>query len=273
MNEFLSGEKLYGNDFSLEKIEKWFEEESEAYANIDQKGKLPLDYSYNNLNIVHGFAKLPDKNFENVLGFGAARGNEIEPIIDNIRNLTIVEPSEQLVSKSIGNIIPNYVKPNSAGKLDFEEGTFDLITCFGTLHHIPNVGFVLGEMIRVLKPDGILLLREPIQSMGDWRFPRPGLTKNERGIPLKFFEKTFSAQPVEVISRSFCLSVTTHIKKIFGRFFKKPLQYYKPYILFDKFISGVLKFNLKYHPTKRIERIAPNSVFYVLKKTVVHKKI
>jgi len=266
MNEFLSGEKLYGNDFSPEQIEKWFEEESEAYANIDQKGTIPTDYTYNNLNVVHGYSKLPGKIFENALGFGAAWGNEIEPLIDHIKNLTIVEPSEQLVSKSIGPITPNYVKSNSDGKLDFEAGTFDLITCFGTLHHIPNVGFVLGEMIRVLKPEGFLLLREPVQSMGDWRSPRPGLTKNERGIPLKFFEKTFSTQPVEVISRSFCFTLTTHIKKIFGCFFKKPLQYYKFYILFDKFISGILKFNLKYHPTKPVERIAPNSVFYVLKK-------
>ncbi|WP_010663654.1 class I SAM-dependent methyltransferase [Marinilabilia salmonicolor] len=266
MNEYLTGRKLYGNNLEIDLIKKWYEEESEAYANIDHKGKTPSEYSYHNLNIVHGFSKLPAKRFNKVLGFGAARGYEIEPIIESIEHLIIVEPSEQLISKAIKHIIPEYVKPTPEGKLNFEDRTFDLITCFGTLHHIPNVGFVLSEMIRVLKPDGFLLLREPVQSMGDWRAPRPGLTKNERGIPLNFFETLFSSQPVEVISRSFCFSLTTHIKKVFGRLFQKPLQFYKPYVLFDKFISGILKFNLKYHPTKRIDRIAPNSVFYVLKK-------
>jgi SAM-dependent methyltransferase len=266
MNEYLTGRKLYGNDLSLEMIKKWYEEESEAYANIDHKGKVPTEYSYHNLNIVHGYSKLPAKGFKKVLGFGAARGYEIEPIIDTVEHLTIVEPSEQLVSKAIQHIVPEYVKPTPEGRLNFGNDTFDLITCLGTLHHIPNVGFVLSEMIRVLKPDGYLLLREPVQSMGDWRIPRPGLTKNERGIPLNFFETVFDAQPVDVISRSFCFSLTTHIKKVFGRFFPKPLQFYKTYVVFDKFISGILKPNLKYHPTKRIDRIAPNSVFYVLKK-------
>ncbi len=266
MKEFFTGENLYGNDFSSEEIKKWFEEESEAFANLGQKAKVPKSNTYHNLNIVHGFSRLPNKSFEYVLGFGAAWGHEIEPIIRKVKNLTIIEPSEQLVSKSIQHIMPDYIKPNSNVQLMFQDNTFDLITCFGTLHHIPNVGVVLSEMIRVSKPDGFLLLREPIQSMGDWRFPRNGLTKNERGISLAFFEKTFSNQPVIIISRSFCFSLTHHFKKIFGRFLTKPLHYYKAYILFDKFISGLLRYNLKYHPIKPIDRIAPNSVFYVLKK-------
>jgi ubiquinone/menaquinone biosynthesis C-methylase UbiE len=74
-----------------------------------------------------------------------------------------------------------YVKPVASGTLPFPDGTFDLITFSGVLHHIPNVSYVVGELARVVTPDGYLLLREPIHSMGDWRGPRRGLTKKNAG--------------------------------------------------------------------------------------------
>lgn len=38
------------------------------------------------------------QKFENVLGFGSAYGFEFEPIVDKIGSITIVEPSEKLIS-------------------------------------------------------------------------------------------------------------------------------------------------------------------------------
>ena len=48
-----------------------------------------------------------------------------------------------------------------AHQLDFEDGSFDLIVGFGILHHLEaNVAF--SEIHRVLKPDGRILLQEPL---------------------------------------------------------------------------------------------------------------
>ncbi len=66
-------------------------------------------------------------------------GYEFEPIIQKIDNLTIIEPSDNLINNRIGNLIPKYIKPDINGSLPFVDNLFDLITCFGTLHHIPNV--------------------------------------------------------------------------------------------------------------------------------------
>lgn len=63
--------------------------------------------------------------------------------------------------------------------LDFESEQFDLITCLGALHRIPNVSMVVNELYRCLGKGGYLLLREPVVSMGDWSVPREGLTKRE----------------------------------------------------------------------------------------------
>jgi SAM-dependent methyltransferase len=266
MNDYLAGKKLYGDDFSFEQIQKWYEDESEGYADLGSKDISKYLYGYHEINKLHGLNKLKGKHFEHVLGFGSAWGHEFEPIIEKISQLTIIEPSENLRSKKIGGIIPTYVKPDITGNLRFDDNSFDLITCFGTLHHIPNVSFVLSELIRVLKPSGLLLLREPIISMGDWTAQRKGLTKHERGIPIFIFDKLFSDSFVKVIHRGYCFTMTSLFQRKIGKFFKKPIYSYKSYAIFDKYISALLKNNVKYHALSKINRIAPSNIFYVIKK-------
>jgi SAM-dependent methyltransferase len=43
-----------------------------------------------------------------------------------------------------------------AVKLPFDDDTFDCVHSFGVLHHIPDIGAVLKEIRRVLKPGGVL---------------------------------------------------------------------------------------------------------------------
>jgi len=266
MKEYFEGKTLYGDDFLSEEIKKWYDEEAEGYADLGSKHKNSYVYGYHKMNIIHGYNKIKKTKFENVLGFGSAWGNEFEPIINKIRNLTIIEPSDNLINNKIGNLIPKYVKPNINGNLPFNDNSFDLITCFGTLHHIPNVSYVISELIRVLNTDGYFMLREPIISMGDWRKPRKGLTKNERGIPVAFFEKEFSKYSIEIVSMEYCFTVTSLIERAIGFLFMRPLYTYKTYVFFDKFLSNLLKKNVRYHATRRINKISPQSIFYVIKK-------
>lgn len=266
MNEILTGKKLYGDDFCFDQIQQWYEQESEGYADIASKDGSKYFYSYHKINEIHGFRKIKIDHFENVLGFGSAWGDEFEPIINKITNLTIIEPSDSLRSKRIGEVIPNYVKPEIDGSIKYNDNSFDLITCFGTLHHIPNVTFVLGELIRVLKPNGYLLLREPIVSMGDWRFPRTGLTRNERGIPICFFDNLLNDNYVTIVSKEFCFTATNAIHRIVGRFFKRPIFSYTFYVLLDKAISSIFKINIHYHAERKIHKIAPSCVSFVIKK-------
>ncbi len=263
---YLEGKQLYGNDFSLEQIKQWHDEETEAYANLGNTSKNSTSYNYHNLNKIHGFNKLKKLKFENALGFGSAWGYEFEIISEKIKKLTIVEPSDNLINNKINDLTPTYVKPTIKGDLPFEDNSFDLITCFGTLHHIPNVGHIIKELVRVLKPNGHLLIREPIISMGDWRKPRNGLTKNERGIPVNFFDTEFSKYSVEIVSKDYCFTATSFLQRSIGNWFKKPLYSYKFYLFIDKILSSLLKKNVKYHAVKKIERISPQAIFYVVKK-------
>jgi len=51
--------------------------------------------------------------------------------------------------------------PGVAESLAFDDETFDLVTCQTLLIHVPDVPAVLGEMCRVLRPGGLLLVAEP----------------------------------------------------------------------------------------------------------------
>jgi ubiquinone/menaquinone biosynthesis C-methylase UbiE len=54
----------------------------------------------------------------------------------------------------------NFKIISSNGKLDYDEDTFDLITCFLMLHHVEKLSDLLNEIKRILKPNGILLIIE-----------------------------------------------------------------------------------------------------------------
>ncbi|KAF0236578.1 MAG: hypothetical protein FD181_2629 [Prolixibacteraceae bacterium] len=263
---YFEGIELYGDNFNLKEITQWFEEEAEAYADLVNKNNSIYTYPYHNSNILNGYNHLKKvQQFNNALGIGSAYGMEFLPIIDRIRRITILEPSENLRSDKIGSIIPNYLKPNINGLISCDESSclFDLITCFGVLHHIPNVTTVLNELIRVLMPGGYLLIKEPISTMGDWRKPRQGLTKNERGIPVKFFDNIFQEAKVEVVKKTYIDSLFMYkiLFKLFNIGYKS-----KSYAKFDKLISQIFSWNMHYHRTSNYQKIAPGGVFYVIRK-------
>lgn len=265
-NDYFKGVKLYGDDFNEEQIKDWFEHEAEAYANLSENKPIDeaknKDYGYNQLNTFLGFRHIKLGNGLKALGIGAAYGAEFMPIKNHLKEIHILEPSDQLKADKLDEIPLFYKKPDISGKMPYEDNQFDVITCFGTLHHIPNVSFVVSELARVLKPGGYLLVREPIISMGDWNKPRKGLTKFERGIPLNLFRAMIVKANLKIDKESPCLTLLF----IFQKIFKKRLYDSLLYLKIDRLLSRLFQFNYTYHATSKLKRIAPNNVFYVLTK-------
>lgn len=262
--DYFSGKKLYGDDFTYEEIEKWYKDEEEAYSNLVNNYGW-YEYAYHQLNIICGFSIVTQfkKQFDKVLLIGGFRGDEILPIIDKVRNITILEPSEKAVVAKIGNINPIYVKPTYIGKMNFPDNSFDLITCLGVLHHIPNVSYVVKEIYRVTNKEGFVLIREPIVSMGDWRKPRPYLTKRERGIPLNIFKKIINEAGFKIIKETlFGFPIVVRLFKFFD---KSPFNS-KVGVYSDIILSKLFYWNYTYHTENLIRKFRPTSVFFVLKK-------
>jgi SAM-dependent methyltransferase len=260
---YLSGENLYGDDFALSQIQAWYEDEKEGYADLGARDAENYRYVYHALNIRHGFRHLPHRRFDSALGFGSAYGNEFEPIADRIAHLTIVDPSDAFVREIIHGIPATYVKPQLSGTLPFGNDAFDLVTCLGVLHHIPNVSYVLGELYRCLKPGGYALIREPITSMGDWSKPRRGLTKRERGIPDHLMKSMIAQLGFNTLSRSYCMfPAVPGLYNVFGA------SAYNSRLAtrLDEWLAWGMKWNLTYHARSVLKKFRPGAVFQVLTK-------
>ena len=266
ISEYLYGQKLYGDDFSYKQIEKWYEDEKEAYANL-YSNEVKGNYPYHSINNYNAFRFLDKLKYEKVMSIGGAFGDELLPIIDKIENIIILEPSEQMKVEFIKNKPVKYVAPNISGEIPFPDNFFDLITCSGVLHHIPNVSFVVSEIARVLKKGGVFILREPIVSMGDWRKPRQGLTTHERGIPLNILRNIIKNNKLEIVRETPCFSKP--FDAIFSKLTGKDGYSTSIYPPIDAFLGKLLLWNYRYHATSILHKFRPSAVFYVLEKTTL----
>jgi len=253
---YLSGEALIGDDFKAEEIAQWFADEKEACFEI--RGGMD-EYPYHARNWFYGYRKLPRGKFRNVLCFGGGTGVELLPIADRLGEVTILEPSSNFRAV----IEASYATPNVDGSMSFPDDTFDLVTCIGVLHHIPNVSTVIKELHRCTSRGGIALITEPITSMGDWMLPRVGLSKHERGIPPQLFRSFIENAGFEIVSESKCgFAPINYIAR------KLDLRPYNSSLLvrLDQVLSALPFLSTKYHATTVLEKLRATSVFYVLRK-------
>lgn len=258
----LVGDRLYGNDFTPDQIARWYADEKEGYANLGAKDAATYKYQYHAMNVAHGYKQLPtNRRFAHAMGFGAAYGDELEPIAPRIDQITIVDPSDAFVKKDVHGVPATWVKPDPSGRLPFADASFDLITCFGVLHHIPNVSFVLNELARVLKPGGYALIREPVVSMGDWRKPRQGLTKHERGIPLKVLRRMVADTGLTIVrERRIVFRPWVLISIKLGVWpFNSTWS-----TAMDDFFSRLFLWNHRYHASGVLDKFRASAVYVVL---------
>jgi SAM-dependent methyltransferase len=259
----LTGEELYGDDFTPSQIARWLREESSAYFDL-AGGGASYSYGYHALNQLHAYRHLKGRTFERCLAIGCARGDEILPICSTIREIVAIEPAREWWSSNIGGTPARYLAPQTDGKLPLDDETVDVVTCFGVLHHIPNVSAVLAEIQRVSKPGGIILMREPNSSMGDWRKPRRGATKNERGIPERWMKERAGSLGFEILSITRCITPLCAIAARLG--IQEPLNR-REFVWADYLIASMLAQNVKYWRDRLWKKIAPGSTYYVLMKS------
>jgi SAM-dependent methyltransferase len=264
IEDCLAGKDLYGDNFNEKELERWYEQEKEAYADLYADEGVISEYPYGALNSHHCFKYLPQDKKLTLLSIGGAHGEEIVPIVKQLKSITILEPSDQFKTKIIQGVPVHYQKPEISGRLPFEDGSFDVITCFGVLHHIPNVSFVLSEIHRILTPGGMFLFREPIVSMGDWRKHRPGLTRNERGIPLRIFNRVYKRLKFRRVNTALCF--TKPFDLLAARMFKIHPHNETWYVRVDEILGRIFRFNLTYHAKSNIRKLRPSCLAGVLQK-------
>lgn len=259
----LAGELLFGDDFDINAVNKWFEVEGQAYANLYGKREEDTGYDTHQLNIMHGFRFLPKRKFDHVLSVGGAFGDELLPLISQIDKITILEPGTKFIDHHLPGKDVRYVRPDPSGIMPFQDNSFDLICCFSALHHIPNVSTVVQEMRKKLMPGGFVIIREPTTSMGNWREPRTGLTAYERGISSKKMISILQDSGLQLVKRTFCDFAP--LRRVAAKIGFSP---YKSAIMtrIDAFFSLLFKDNNVYYPQSFWNKIRPGAAVYVCTK-------
>lgn len=264
--DVLAGRKLYGNDFDAAQLKAWYAaEEYGFYQLCDQ------DYAYSQGPFPYqGWARadaapLQDRRYERCVALGCADGRELAALGFEIGRVIAVEPAEGFWGETVGGIPAEFRKPVADGTLDLPDASVDLAVALHVLHHIANVGHLVAELGRVLKPGGVLLMREPIAAMGDFRGPRPGLTQCERGIPAKLM-RGFIADAGLRLERLTYRS-TPGLPELAAKLGIEPFN--SPALVWiDEQVCRVSRFNDRYWRPALWHKLAPRTAAYTARKPV-----
>jgi ubiquinone/menaquinone biosynthesis C-methylase UbiE len=106
---------------------------------------------------------LNSKENSSLLDVGSGSGILIEKLISLNKNmklfgLDITPGMVKLAKNKFKNNKNVEITLGSAGKIPYNDQTFDYVTCVYSFHHHPNQSLSIKEMARVLKPGGKLLV-------------------------------------------------------------------------------------------------------------------
>jgi ubiquinone/menaquinone biosynthesis C-methylase UbiE len=128
-----------------------------------------LDRALGHPNIMRRRQALVSQANGAVLEIGFGSGATL-PFYDpaKVSSLTVVEPSDGMNRRAAallaGSPVPIKSVPGAGEKLPFADARFDTVVCCLTLCSVRDVGQVLAEVKRVLKPGGRFLFMEHVLS-------------------------------------------------------------------------------------------------------------
>ena len=251
----LSGQSIYGDDFTADELRAWYADEESGYATLEHEDSQNETYLYRGLDTTYFLPHLRGRKLD-ALGVGSAFGLEFELIREELRSLTVIEPAERYWRPEVAGQRVDWIKPKPEGDLDLADGRFDLIFCLGVLHHVPNVSHLVKELHRVARSGCVLCIREPITSMGDWRLQRPGLTRRERGLPWEVFGNALQTAGFGIRSRRM-IGFGPLLKAASALGVRAPWNQ-APFVRLDAWLSAAFAFNYSYHRTSLPRRFAPS---------------
>lgn len=270
--EYLSGKALWGDNLSLEGLESWYASEKSGYYDLATKyysdgasSHEGEDYEYAALNHLHAFSYVEKEQWGACVALGCATGADVAPIAAFVDRYVAIEPAEKWWRSEIGGKPAQFLAPTVQGTIPVESGSAGLVTSLGVLHHIPNVSHLLRESARVLRKNGLLILREPISSMGKWWEPRAGLTPNERGLPEPWLRQALKDSGFAIVRWRHCMF--SPLSVLAGKLKLRSPFRYRSYCLADWALSEATAFNSTYYRPTFLRKFAPGSVFVIARKT------
>jgi 2-polyprenyl-3-methyl-5-hydroxy-6-metoxy-1,4-benzoquinol methylase len=107
------------------------------------------------LNLINSFSS----EEKNLLDIGCGTGDFLQTALQNGWNVSGVEPNQD--ARNISNIKTNDSVFDTSELLNFENNSFDVITLWHVLEHLPDLENQISIFKRLLKPNGRLIIAVP----------------------------------------------------------------------------------------------------------------
>jgi len=265
--DVIKGNVLAGDDIDEKGLITWYMEEENAFYDSENSNcEEDPWYEYMcfvNKKLTSKPIKKFIKNAKRILFVGPGSGYEVYYYKKTLKNaeISFLESSKDF-QKLLQEKFPcsKNIQPRHSGKIDVENNYFDIIFFFSVLHHIPNVSRVINEASRVCKKGGLVIIREPCASMGNWRKERSS-TPNERGISKKVMLKFAAKANLKVIKKPIPILLEPINKFLHRNNLYKYINFKFLYFV-DKILSKFVSFQDYYWRDNLWKKIGPSSYYY-----------
>ncbi len=125
-----------------------------------------------NLDKVNNYLEI-DSSDARALDVGCGTGNMLKKLQTRFGEVLGVDLSREMLSRARDNYACNEddlsLVRGKASELPFPEGSFDVVTSYSVLHHLPNFSEPISEISRILREGGVLYIdHEPIKRENGW---------------------------------------------------------------------------------------------------------
>lgn len=210
--------------------------------------RFALKRKINLLNQLH-----PGKG--NLLDIGAGTGDFLVLAKSNGWNITGMEPSDKAKASAEKKGVP-FAKSTE----DLEAQSFDIITMWHVLEHVPNLDKQIKELKRLLKPDGTIIIAVPNFRSFDAKYYR----RFWAGFDVPRHLWHFSKKAIKILFQKEQMKVEKMLPMKFDAFYVSLLseKYKTGYMNFFKAFYIGLKSNYKAR-----KRFQYSSLIYIIKNT------
>ena len=155
------------------RVKDWFEKTYKSRGNLYLRPKAAYEIFLHLLQ--------PQKG-QKYLDVACGLGRLLE--VGNTYDLEVhgVDISENAIAQVKKNLPFAHAKTGNAEALPFEDGSFDLVTCIGSLERFLNLEKALNEQLRIGKPSAKYCYMVRNSDTLDWKYLKKGMSmKNDAG--------------------------------------------------------------------------------------------
>lgn len=212
-------------------LEKYYQSEDYFSHSKKKKGLITILYDLvKNYSLNRKFKLISSiKSTGKVLDIGCATGEFLNYFKNKGWTCFGIEPAENPRNYAINNYQLDVVTENALDS--FEKESFDLITMWHVLEHVPNLNERIQQIDRLLKPDGLLIIALPNYLSWDAEHYKSFWAGYD--VPRHLYH--FSPQTISTLLSKYCISIINTVPLKFDSFYVS--------LLSEKYKSGKMNFS------------------------------